>query len=269
MNSAIYLLGSGMDIDAAYEVIWRNASRKDEREIRAALVSAQRHIGTSCLNLPKNSPKGTQKWPTPNVEAIEAICGAPEAFALYDLWEASPLRIEEQKPSEILQLLYDPHNLICASGDGYKCVTQTLEAWGDSLNQCHLIVSNPMSKVSGATQQGKNSARSNDNACLHRRFLVVEFDQGTLDEQAAVIAYLARHAPLVMVLHSGGKSIHAWYFSAKVSETIQRQFFNHAVMLGADPQLWSKCQLARMPQAKRPDNGKTQGIYYLDTEVIQ
>ena len=65
-----------------------------------------------------------------------------------------------------------------------------------------------MTARSGLTQDGKQSAHAL-SITGPRRFLVVEFDQGDVDDHAALLWHLALRAPLAMVVHSGIE-VFAW-----------------------------------------------------------
>ena len=81
------------------------------------------------------------------------------------------------------------------------------------MDDLQFVVPNAMSAEEGIAKDGHTSFRCRDNAALHRRFVVVEFDQRD-DEymQPALHWHLSELAPLVMCVESGGKSIHGWYF---------------------------------------------------------
>jgi len=100
-----------------------------------------------------------------------------------------------------------------------------------------------------------------------RRFLVVEFDTGTAHEHAALLLHLARHAPLVLAVHSAGKSLHGWFYGAAQAEKTTLRFMRYAVSLGADDQLGVRSQFARMPDGTR-DNGKRQVVHYFNPERV-
>jgi len=119
----------------------------------------------------------------------------------------------------------------------------------------------------GTTQDGKKSAHAL-SITGPRRFLVIEQDRGTIDEQAAILLHLAQFGPLVLAVHSGGKSIHGWFFCAGRAEEKLRDFMEYAVSLGVDPALWVRSQFARMPDGRR-DNGKRQTVYCFRPEVIK
>jgi hypothetical protein len=95
----------------------------------------------------------------------------------------------------------------------------------------------------------------------------VEFDKGTADEHAALLIHLAGYAPMVCALHSGGKSLHGWYFSEGQSEEKVLRFFRYSVSLGADDATWSRSQFVRMPDGLR-DNGKAQRVFFLSYKPI-
>jgi len=103
-----------------------------------------------------------------------------------------------------------------------------------------------------------------------RRFLVVEFDQGSADDHAALLWHLADYAPLVCVAHSGSKSLHGWFLVDDQPEEKVHKFFRYAVSLGADHRLWSRSQFVRMPDGLRDgDNDKRQTVFFLSFEPLE
>jgi hypothetical protein len=93
-----------------------------------------------------------------------------------------------------------------------------------------------------------------------------------LDANVALLVELARRGlprfPLALAVHSGGKSIHSWYFCEGLTDEQLRPFMGRAVRLGADPATWTRCQLVRMPNGTR-DNGKRQRVHFFAPEVIR
>ena len=126
-----------------------------------------------------------------------------------------------------------------------------------------LIVPSPMTERVGLTKSGKKRAHSLDNTGP-RKILVIEFDEGTFDEHAAILIHLAKQAPLVMALMSGNKSLHGWFYVERSPEKLQLGFMRYAVSLGADPQLWVRSQFARIPDGFRVDKEKLQSVIYLN-----
>jgi hypothetical protein len=124
-----------------------------------------------------------------------------------------------------------------------------------------------MSAVTGKTKDGRESQHTLSNTGL-RRFLVVEQDSGTADEQASVLVHLTEFAPLALAVHSGSKSIHGWFYCGGRSEDDLRRFMNYAVSLGADRATWTRSQFVRMPDGTR-DNGNRQSVYFFKPEVLK
>lgn len=114
---------------------------------------------------------------------------------------------------------------------------------------------------------GKTSAHTLSNAGP-RHYLITEFDEGSADEQAATIWHLEAFAPLVMVLSSGGKSLHAWWDCRGIDESVVGRFFRYAVTLGADPATWPRSQFVRLPEGWRHDKGTRQQVYWFDLEAV-
>jgi hypothetical protein len=130
-----------------------------------------------------------------------------------------------------------------------------------------LIVPSPMTARTGVTQEGKESAHSLANTGP-RRFLVIEFDTGSMDQHAARLLHLGGKAPMALAIHSGGKSLHGWFYCAGQAEERLLRFMRYAVALGADPATWTRSQFVRMPDGTR-DNGKRQAIFFFNPGVVQ
>lgn len=205
---------------------------------------------------PTHVPASGLRWPRRNEEQIEAVVAASDVTALVDLWEVSPVRFDGEPMTEaIVDALFPGIPLLCCArkvNDHYG--TGTREEWRGQLDEMQFIVPSPMTAVEGRTQEGKVSVRCLENTGP-RRFLVIEFDRGATDTHAAVLWHLARMAPLVLAVHSGGKSLHGWFACAGADEDTQRRFMRYAVSLGADPATWTRCQFVRMPDGLRRVSG--------------
>jgi len=119
----------------------------------------------------------------------------------------------------------------------------------------------------GRTKEGKESAHALE-ATGSRRFLVIEFDRGGVDEHATLLLHLAARAPLAIVVHSGNKSLHGWFYCAGQAEERLERFMRYAVSLGADRATWTPSQFVRMPDGTR-DNEKRQTVYFFHPEVLK
>jgi hypothetical protein len=144
--------------------------------------------------------------------------------------------------------------------------TRPVSDW-HGFSRFEFIVPSTMMARTGSTKEGKQSAHCLGNTGP-RRFLVVEFDHGTVDEHAGLLRYLAGHAPLAIAVHSGGKSLHGWFFVAGQREELLREFMCAAVSLGADRATWTRSQFVRMPDGTRK-NGARQNVFFFNPEVIR
>ena len=160
---------------------------------------------------------------------------------------------------EIVDALFPGDPLLCVGRSVYKSATRRREFWRGSLSDFSLIVPNPMTKVTGMAKNSKESEHTLDNTGP-RRFLTVEFDfsekarDGKTDTEwatvvrawrgdaitvadacAALLMHLALRAPLALAAHSGGKSLHGWFYCFGRPEEKLHRFMREAHTLGADP----------------------------------
>ena len=186
-----------------------------------------------------------------------------------DLWEMSPVRFEDNDPhcEETLDTLFPGNPLLCCGKSSFDFATRSREEWRGKLTELQLIVPSPMSSRTGRTLKGSESEHSLENTGP-RRFLVIEQDAGTVDEQAAILVHLAQRAPLALAVHSGSKSLHGWFFCAGQCEDTLRSFMRAAVTLGADRATWARLQFVRMPDGIR-DNGIRQTLYFFNPEIVK
>jgi hypothetical protein len=257
-----------------------------DREIREAVANSGKivrgEIPSSSLSKP---------WPAVDYGLIhKTVLDCP--VRLKDLQGLSPVRVSEKEPmtEEILDTLFPSNPLLCFGQTPWAFWTRPREYWRGRESGFQFIVPNPMIKGTGVTKDGKESTRCLDNTGP-RLFLVAEFDIAedderwapyvqewkakgisVLDANVALLIELARRGlprfPLALAVHSGGKSIHSWYFCEGLTDEQPRPFMGRAVRLGADPATWTRCQLVRMPNGTR-DNGKRQQVHFFAPEVIR
>jgi hypothetical protein len=226
----------------------------------------------------------TPRWSPVNPAAIAEIVKTGPTLVELVSRSPEPIQFVPQSRAELfIDALFPGNRLLCVGASNTQFYTDTRETFRGHLHARSLIVPSPMSSQRGLTKQRKLSYHSEANTGP-RRFLVVEFDNGTLDQQAALLWHFAKFAPLAMVVFSGSKSAHSWYFCDGQPEDKLRRFFDYAVSLGADPRTWSRSQFVRLADGKRSD-GKTsdalrlagienvpsgrQAVLYFNSEVIR
>lgn len=189
---------------------------------------------------------------------------------LVNLWEYSPVRLEdnESHTEEIIDVLFPNDPLLCCGRSHSEFQTKLRSEWRGELSSYALIVPNTMTARSGKTKEGKKSAHALSITGA-RRFLVIEQDKGSIDDQSAILLHLAEYAPLALAVHSSGKSIHGWFACQDRTEDQQLyRFMSYAISLGADPQLWVRSQFTRMPDGRR-ENGNKQTVFFFNPRVIK
>lgn len=197
--------------------------------------------------------RSTPRWAPVNPAAIAEIVKSGPTLVELISRSAEPIQFGAETRSElIIDTLFPGNPWLCTGKASNQFYTAKREDWRGRLHEQSLIVPSPMSSQKGRTKQGKPSYHSEANTGP-RRFLVVEFDNGTLDQQAALLWHFAKFAPLALVVFSGSRSAHSWYFCDGQPEDKLRRFFDYAVSLGADPRTWSRSQFVRLADGKRSD----------------
>jgi hypothetical protein len=280
-NKLRHEVGIGRAIELVTDAVIRNAgdARVDAREIK---VAAEKSYATKGVPA---SPGASQKWPPPDLALIERITtsGASDWSTLDELWQLSPEEPDEspETTDAIIRRLFPANSLICPGGRKEDTTTYPL-AELKSLHRFQFIVPSPMLKLVGRTDNGNGheSGRCLDNTGT-RRFLVNDFDfkkevnakrtkyaamierweaigMSIQDATAAIIMHLAQYGPLVMVVFSGGESLHAWWWCHGEPEGLGSRlhnFMRYAAKLGADPATYTRSQFVRMPGAIRSNTG--------------
>lgn len=196
-------------------------------------------------------------FPKPNPQAIARAASAEPIFDL------SPIPVE---PSQVIDGLFADNPLLCMGPTRYVVQTKEREAWRGEEDNLQYMVPNAMVAMSGTNGDNKESTRCEGNSAKVRKYLVVESDTISIEQQVGVLSYLDQSpANLVLVVNSANKSLHGWFDVGHLVEEEKFTFFRYAVYLGADPDLWRTSQLARMPGGMR-DNGRRQEILYFDND---
>jgi len=213
-----------------------------DREIQAAVD----FVYGKTPGLPAHKPYA---WPDQDPEMVVRIL--LETPAIFDPQCDTGLRA-----ADVLPRLFQPGELVCTGPDSNTALIRPLE---QSLADAHLhqfIVVNPMRGSRNVNKSGDPSVRCQNNV-LPRRHLVVEFDDLTISkrQQSRLISKLAQFLPLILVVDSGGKSLHAWFRVEHLGVRDQASFFAVACLLGADPSRWDTSGWLRMPGGLRVESG--------------
>jgi len=228
-----------------------------DREIKRAIASAKRYTseGTGLPTGPR-----VLAWPALDRERVQQVCSSD--YTVSRLIERSA---EIPAQAQLLEDLFPGNPLLCIGPSNNRVSVEQLSVFTSTptvLGRQQFIVPSPMIAKQGMNQESRLSRRCLNNTGP-RQYLVVEFDGHSLDDQAAILNHLSRYAPLALLVHSGNKSLHGWFYVHGVAEEKVKKFFRYAVSLGADRATWNRCQLVRLPFGHR-DNGNTQSVLYFN-----
>lgn len=197
-------------------------------------------------------PNGTSfRWPEKEPALIETVLETMQPHFDMDPKETA---------ASIIPRLFLPDELVCFGPSQFVAKIGTVEEVAAGGESAQFIVPNPMKGLSGIAKDGEPSTRCQDNVRC-RRHLITEIDDPGLNPecQAKIIHFLMTRTtkaigaaiPLVAIVHSGGKSLHAWWKVEGVEADKVLLFFSTACQLGADPTLWDIAKWVRMPGGTR------------------
>jgi len=223
--------------------------RKADEEIERAIERAPEWI--------KRGKAGSRKkWPEVSASKRKNAISDGK-IGVEELQHASPEK--QMSVQQVLPILFPGNPLIWAAMSKGPGDTLPLHQWLPVAGMQQFIVPSPM--IGRDIPHDGKSRRCLINTGP-RRFLVVESDSGTADEQAAILWNLARFAPFALAVHSAGKSVHGWFYVADRTEKANREFMEYAVSLGADDATFTICQPVRMPGGHRPNKGKQEILFF-------
>jgi hypothetical protein len=191
---------------------------------------------------------------------------------LMELVEASPYRLLNDIDADaytLLEHLYTPDEFLFI-GDVFDREVKTVREWlGTNLQFPH-IIPNPMTGKIGQTDMGKPSYRC-EGTIADMRYAVCEMDEVPLEQQVAFWLKCIKIIPVVAIIHSGGKSLHAW---VKVDCGLDHDkwerdvkgwlFDTFGVKYGFDRACSNKSRLSRLPGFKREGKAQQRLLYLGD-----
>ena len=231
--------------------------------------------GTESHYTPQRAPK-PKTLPMTAAAFIKRGNGAEEC----DWWEASPIRIDwEPGPQDalaILGTLYAPGEFVFC-GERYGADVKTAGDWiarieGGAPVPPHWIP-NPLTGEEHPTGNGKPSKRG-DSAVCGFRYAVAEFDGLSKADQLA-FWWGFRTAPIVALIDSGGKSVHAILkvdcaTRADWEKDVEETLFPCVLCpLGCDPACRNESRLSRLPGHFRREKKTFQRLLYLNPEGVR
>ena len=199
-----------------------------------------------------------------------------EQFSPYDhLRSLCPTNLQRipYSPLHFVKSLFPEQRLLCI-GECYRsCKTHFLKDFPLPLNKHGVIVPGYMKAREGRKKSSTHASapefgeRTNDNTD-RIQFVVFAPESGTLDQQAARVSKLRRHARLKMVVNSDPRHIQAWFSTAGFSDTQVQELRRRCRELGAPASIFIDCHPYALPWGFNHDHGYDQIVVYWDPSAI-
>ncbi len=200
-----------------------------------------------------------------------------------DILARSPIPIDwdaEESHRHVIKTLYRRNELLFIGDDGHAGVfnetIRTAWEWMDEFEYCcgevpPKIMVNPLSGEEAPKKDGNGDTLRGDACIAAHRFVVAEMDGVPIEEQLAFWRVVP-NLPVAALIHSGGKSIHAWIRvdcadAEEWKNEIQDWLFPCFLEpLGVDGACKNASRLSRLPGHYRTDKGQIQRLLYLAPE---
>lgn len=252
-----------------------------DKEIQVTVSKAVReHSGKSFTPEPRPAPIVADGKATLRKIIDQAIIDNE-----VDLWEASPVRLYDdpkQDAALLLRTLYRPDDLLFI-GDRAEpgILGQTIRPAADWITYFqtggatapHIIINPLTGKL--APVKGSDKMTLRGDACIKDfRFCLVEFDNLSFSDQ--IKFWSAVKLPICALIHSGGKSIHAWLQVSKLADVTTHDQWDSIIRdrlyarvlkpLGVDGACSNPARLSRLPGHYRTEKKQMQKILWLSPE---
>ncbi len=255
--------------------------RISDREIESAIKKALQDHGKGGGYIPRK--------PEPVVKdgraARERIINKARITDEADLWDASPIRLWDEPDQDavlFLNVVFLPDDQVWIGertdpgilGVNIKSAAVWIEHFKAGGTSGPFIIINPLSGKWANVKGGDGITFRGDNNVADFAHCLVEFDNIPREEQLRFWA--AANLPIVALIDSGGKSIHAWIEVQKLAvvNTLAewqqhikcRLYDGNLVPMGVDPACSNPSRLSRLPGHFRQEKNSYQKILWLSPE---
>jgi len=266
-------------------------------DIRRAVPKGARQISdreiTDAINKALADHNGGTFTPRPRLKpavqdgkaALQKIIDQGKINDSVDLWESSQVRLlGEVKDDAVLLLktLYAPTDLLWIGerqdagilGETIRTAGEWIIHFSKGGKAGPHIIPNPLNGTPTIRKTGDGETCRGDGNIRSYRFCIAEFDNLTRESQ--IRFWSAIRLPLVSLIDSAGKSVHAWIDVQKLaSVTTAKQWATEikgrlygAIMtpLGVDPACSNPSRLSRLPGHYREEKQAWQRLLWLSPE---
>ena len=192
-------------------------------------------------------------------------------LTLDDLRRPSPVHPDDCRTNieHVIDYLFPggDQTLVCCGLNKGQFNTRPLGEWRRWLALQQYVVPNIMSARTGLTMEGKESEHCVANTGA-RRYLIIEFDQGSIDDHACLHMHLSKTAKLALVVFSGRNPCMDGTRLLGCRMISNSNSCPRAIRLGADKVMWTRSQFTRMPEGTHA-NGRRQRIQYFNPSILE
>jgi len=217
-------------------------------------------------------------------DAFERLVIAGHGSTISSIMARSPVPLdfpEAEASWRVLEALYTPEEYLYIGGprdsgtlgDTVRTVAEWIakfkgaNAISAGKVYPHIIV-NPLTGTTAPLKSKPDKfTYRGDNTIAKWRFMVVEFDDASIDDQLAFWSVI--RLPVAALVLSGGKSVHGWVqvdcadrdeWEREIEQDI---FKGYLVPMGVDGACRNESRLSRLPGQLRADSGVMQKLIYL------
>ena len=252
-----------------------------DREIHDAICKAMRdHSGGTLTPRPRVQPI------VKNGEAsLQRLIAQAKISKEDDLRATSPCRLGEDPKNDLAQFLstlFDPSDLLWIGehdragivGNTIRTVAEWMIFFRNGGMTGPYIIINPLNGIPAPAKSGNKTTLRGDNNVTAYRYCMAEFD--TISKKNQIRFWCTVKLPIVALIDSGGKSIHAWIDVEKLAivETyaqwqseIKGHLYNQILTpMGVDAACSNPARLSRLPGHYRTEKGAYQRLLWLSAE---
>jgi hypothetical protein len=237
------------------------------------------HPDTFNTSTASTATTGHSEWLPERDDALTKEASAQAANAVHQIRRRPEVKdLESLTLPQILPHLFQPTEWLGFDYDKKQAFAARLQDHDKRLIDYppQFMLPSPLLGPDGITKDGNPNPRAWSNVG-RRRYLVIDFDDGWSQgaQSARILWLLARTSDgqkqwkqwnlirLAMVLYSGKKSLHSWWYVEQLQEDAIKAFFCLAYRIYADKATYGEGQLVRTPTAIRKETGMKQDLLYL------
>lgn len=217
--------------------------------------------------------------------ALQGIINSAKIKTEADLWESSPVRLWDEPqgdPVLLLETLYDPTDLIwIGERNQAGIIGKTIMAVRDWIAYIRCagktgphIIPNPLTGTPAIKKTGDGETYRGDGNISSYRYCMAEFDSLSREDQ--IRFWSSVKLPIVALIDSGGKSIHAWLDVQKLAQVetsdqwateIKGRLYDAILApMGVDAACSNPARLSRLPGHYREEKQAWQRLLWLSPE---